>query len=205
MTTLINEVQQTSRINSAEFIALTIFNSDGTIANGGRPYTFSSSYRKEIINGQEYTPLGGLIGVGTNQRDLAATSFDTTITLAGVDPNNIYIVLGNNIRGSQITIHRGFYDFDYAPILNTNPGDTINAHLRYTGIVTGYVITEDRTMDMLTYTITINCSNFKTVLENHVPGRHTSPSDWNKFNPEDTSMSNTPNLFGASFNFGMKK
>lgn len=205
MAEIIDEVRQTSRINSAEFVSLTIYNPDGTVANGGQPFTFSSSYRQEIIEGQVYKPLGGLIGVGTQQRDLSVTSFDTTVTLAGVDPANIYMVLGYNIRGSRISIYRGFYDFDYIPLANTIEGDTIKAHLRYTGIVTGYVITEDRTLDMLTYTITINCSNYKTVLENQNPGRYTSPTSWNKFDPDDTSMSNTPNLYGASFNFGMKK
>jgi hypothetical protein len=201
MAIILDDVNQKSKISSAEFVRLTVYNPDGSIYNGV-PYTFSTSYKEETISGTTFTPLGGLLGIGTQQRDLAATSYDTTITLVGVDPDNIYLVLNSNIRGATIEIARGFYDGN--GILKTN-GVENTVLLRYTGIVTGYTLTEDRSMDMNTYTITINCSNYKTVLENQIPGRYTNPNSWNHFYPSDTSMYNVPNLYGASFDFGMKK
>jgi hypothetical protein len=192
MAQIISDVQNQVKINSAEFVKLVIVNPDSTSVT----YTFSSSYQAEIIEGQTYTPLGGLISIGTQQKDLTVTAFDTVINLVGVDENNINLVLATPIRGSTIEIRRGFYDNNY--ILTSAP-------LRYTGIVTAYTISEDKTtLQDLTYTVTLNCSNYKTVLENQVPGRFTVPSSWNQFFPNDTSMNNVPNLNGASFDFGKK-
>jgi hypothetical protein len=93
MSTIIPEVVATAKVKSAEFVKLTINTST---------YTFSSSYRAETFGGQRYTPVGGLLQIGQQNRDLRATSADTTISLSGLDPDNIYLVLGTPIRGSEV-------------------------------------------------------------------------------------------------------
>jgi hypothetical protein len=183
-----------TNINSAEFVKLTIYNEYSNIANT-TVYTFSSAYKEELIDGQFYTPLGGLLSVGVQQRDLRVTSADTSISLSGVDGNNIYIVLATKIKGSEIEIIRGFYNNSYV-LTNTYP--------RFTGIVTSYNIAEDRMDDYDTFTVTINASSYKTVLENRLAGRKTNEQSWQVFNSSDSSMNNMYSLSGRKFDFGKK-
>lgn len=179
-------------VNNAEFVKLTIYNEYGNTANNN-VYTFSSSYQTETISGQAYTPLGGLLAVGVQQRDIRVTSADTSISLSGIDGNNMAIVLGSLIRGSKLEITRGFYDNNYVL--------TSNAH-RFTGIVTNYNISEERQDNDDNFTITLNASSFKSVLENRIAGRKTNSESWKEYNPTDTSMDRVPSLSDRAFDFG---
>lgn len=187
----IPQVNGTPYVNNAEFVKLTLALSAG----GTQIHTFSTSYKNETIDGDVYIPLGGLLTVSTQQRDLRATGYDTSITLQDVDKTNIAFVLSNDylIKGSQIVFYRGFYDENYS---------LTNTVLRYTGIVTSYAIQENIDGVNDNFTVTINCSNYKTVLENRVAGRNTNPTSWARFYPNDTSMDNVPNLINAVFDFG---
>jgi hypothetical protein len=179
---------------NAEFIKLTIYNDVSNSANTS-VYTFSSAYQEETIDGQVYTPLGGLLAVGVQQRDLRTTSADTSITLSGIDGNNIYAALGTKIKGSKIEITRGFYNNNYV-LANT-------AH-RFTGIVTSYNIGEDLQLieDTDNFTVTVNASSFKSVLENRIAGRKTNPASWQVFNTTDSSMNNIYSISDQNFDFG---
>jgi hypothetical protein len=181
-----------SLVNNAEFVKLTIYNEYGNLANNN-VYTFSSSYQSETIDGQVYTPLGGLLAVGIQQRDIRVTSADTSLSLSGIAGNNMYIVLGSLIRGSKLEITRGFYDNNY--ILTSNAK-------RFTGIVTNYNITEERQDNDDNFTITLNASSFKSVLENRIAGRKTNSESWKEINPTDTSMDRVPSLADRAFDFG---
>jgi hypothetical protein len=190
MSTYIEEVDSVDRIRSAEFIKLTVI---GTNTNA--IYTFSTSYKKETIGGVEYSPMGGLIAIGNQQRDLAVTAYDTSISLAGVDPANISLVLNTNIRGSEIEIHRGFY---------SDGGLITGMYPRFTGIVTSYTISEQREDQIDSFSVVINCSSYKSILENNIGGRRTSPDIWKAlYAGTDTSMDNVVNLNGAYFDFGV--
>jgi hypothetical protein len=179
-------------VNNAEFVKLTVYNEYANTANNN-VYTFSSSYQTETISGQTYTPLGGLLAVGVQQRDIRVTSADTSISLSGIDGNNMAIVLGSLIRGSKLEITRGFYDNNY--ILTSNAQ-------RFTGIITNYNITEERQDNDDNFTITLNASSFKSVLENRIAGRKTNSESWKEYNPTDTSMDRVPSLSDRSFDFG---
>jgi len=192
MTSVIPEVVNVPRINTAEFVSLTVFNEYGNIANANT-YTFSSAYKSEVIDGLTYLPMGGLLGIGNQPHDLRVTSADTSISLSGIGANNISLVLTHKVRGSELKILRGFYDDNY--ILG-------NVYPRFTGIVTGYVIKEDRQNQDDTYTVAITASSYKTVLENRTAGRFTNPSSWRFFNPNDPSMDEVPSISGRAFDFG---
>jgi hypothetical protein len=139
------------------------------------------------------------MAVGTQQRDIRVTSFDTSIVLSGLGDENIYLALGTRIKGSLVQIYRGFYDENY--ILE-------NAVLRFNGIITGYSITQD--FDSIEnrniYSVIMNASSYKTVLENRIAGRKTSPNHWNEYADApatfDSSMTNVPNLINVYFDFG---
>jgi hypothetical protein len=179
-------------VNNAEFVRLTVYNEYGNIGNAN-VYTFSSSYKEETIDGQVYSPLGGLLGVGIQQRDIRVTSADTSVSLSGIDGNNMYVVLASLIRGSKLEITRGFYNNNY--VLTSNAK-------RFTGIVTNYNISEERSDQNDNFTITLNASSFKTVLENRIAGRKTNSESWKESNPTDTSMDRVPSLADRSFDFG---
>ena len=181
-------------INNAEFVKLTIYNEYGNSANV-TVHTFSSAYRQETIDGTVYLPLGGLLAVGTQPRDLRVTSADTSISLSGVSGNNMSIVLGTKIKGSKIEILRGFYNNNFV---------LTNAYPRFTGIVTSYAITEDldNQQNIDNFTITVNASSYKVVLENRIAGRKTNKSSWQVFNPNDSSMNNVYSIADQQFDFG---
>jgi len=181
-------------------VAGTTFTATGAGTGNGTAYvtsvyTFSSAYKPETISGTTYTPLGGLLAVGVQQRDLRVTSADTSLSLSGISGNNIQLVLDNTIRGSKVEIVRGFYD--------NNFNLTSNAH-RFTGIVTSYNITEDRQEKDDNFTVTINCSSYKAVLENRVAGRKTNKQSWQVFNSLDSSMNNVYSIADTQFDFGRK-
>jgi hypothetical protein len=183
-------------INTAEFVKLTIYNEYGNSANV-TVHTFSSAYREETIDGTVYLPLGGLLAVGTQPRDLRVTSADTSIALSGISGNNIAIVLGTKVKGSTIEISRGFYNNNYI-LTNTYP--------RFTGIITSYGIGEDLETNFNgstdNFTVTVNASSYKTVLENRIAGRKTNKSSWQVFNSTDSSMNNVYSIADQTFDFG---
>jgi hypothetical protein len=234
-TPAIDAALKSNRLKDAEFVRLVIQNpnilntSTNTYSTGtATTYCFSTSFQPEVITDQNndssnvsgtYTPLGNLLAISGHQRDISATSYDTQISLVGIDPNKINLVLQvgldpvtmtytGGIKGSQIQIWRGFYDDAYKLI------DT--PQLRYTGIVTSYRIAEDRQGISDTFVLTLQCSSFKTVLENRTPGRHTNGASWNKNIPPnydangvpqnaayDTGMDRIQAIHGLTFNFGM--
>lgn len=194
MQTIPEVANNTPLITNAEFVKLTIYNEYGNLANANT-YTFSSSYKTETIGGTQYTPLGGLLSVGVQNRDLRVTSADTSIALSGIDGNNIQVVLDSQgkIRGSELQITRGFYDANMV---------LANTYTRFTGIVTSYNISEDRQEQDDNFTVTLNASSYKTVLENRVAGRKTNKSSWQEVNSTDSSMNNIYSIAGQTFDFG---
>ena len=181
-----------TEITNAEFVKLTIYNEFGNTANTN-VYTFSSSYKEETIANTVYDPLGGLLAVGAQNRDLRVTAGDTTISLSGVSGNSIFIVLDKKIRGSELEILRGFYD------ANMN---LTNTYQRFTGIVTSYSIVEDREELEDTFTISLNASSYKIVLENRIAGRKTNKESWRYFDSNDASMDQVYSIAGVQFDFG---
>jgi len=192
MAQLIPEVDNTSSIYSAEFVKLTIYNEYSNIANVSI-HTFSSAYKSETIDGTVYLPLGGLLSVGAQNRDLRVTSGDTLISLSGISGNNIQLVLDNKIRGSEIEVTRGFYDAN---------GVLGNTYLRFTGIITSYAIQEEREGQDDNFTVLVSASSYKTVLQNRIAGRKTNQESWQFFNPNDTSMNQVYSIAGVQFDFG---
>jgi hypothetical protein len=210
MANIVNSVNSnTNLLVNAEFVRLTV---EG--GPDGGVYTFSSGYKVETFtdtasglqvtnvnpgntaNTLAFKPLGALVGVSGHQRDLTVTSFDTNISLAGIDPNKLKLVIDASIKGSKIEIWRGFY--------NANNILT-EASKRYTGIVTGYTLTENRVGEIDTFVLDLHCSSYKRVLENRHSGRFTNSQSWRQNgNANDTSMDAVANLTNIVFPFGQK-
>ena len=182
------------KLITADFVKLTIYNSVNNPADTS-VYTFSSAYNFQVIDGLEYGPLGGMLQISAQQRDLQATGAQTSISLSGLSGDNIFIVLGLKIQGAGLQIIRGFYNENYNLTSFAN---------RFTGIVTSYNITEDRKDITDNFTVTLNATNFKGVLSNRVSGRKTNLNSWTRVNPLDSSMNNLASIAGQYFDFGMK-
>ena len=88
-------------IRHGEFIKLELPTQTLYFCNAAAPIT---------VNGMTFTNLNTLLQLGDIQRDIKATNDDLTITLTGIDPANIALILSNNIKGSMIHVWRGFFD-----------------------------------------------------------------------------------------------
>lgn len=191
MTTNINSVNNKIKITDAEFVKLTV----ELAAGGTETYTFSSAYRPETFGGVTYLPTGSFLSISQHQKSIESTNFDTTVQLAGIDEQNIYIALSPlyKLKGSVVEIYRGFYNDAYV---------LTETSLRFTGIINNFSITETQDETNITYAVSLTCSNFKTIFENKRSGRFTNKASWQKFAPTDKSMNRIETLHKKAFDFG---
>lgn len=180
------------QINSAEFVRITIYN-DYEIPADTTVLTASSAYKDEVIDAQVFSAVGGLMSIGNQQKSIRVTSADTTVALSGIQGTLINTVLSTKIRGSELEIWRGFYN---------TAGELTSTAKRFTGIITSYNITEDRTGLEDSFIVSVNASSYKTVLANRVAGRKTNKESWQFFNADDSSMNNVYSIATQTFDFG---
>lgn len=163
-------------------------------------YTFCNASAAITVGGNTFSGLGSLLSVGAVNREIKATSIDMIIGLIGIDPTNISIVLGSNIKGSTVEVWRGFFDSNYQII--TSPSTQF--FKRYQGIVSNISITEDwnDSIRSRTATASISCTSFRSILENRIAGIKTNLSTWQQRYASDTSMSRVAAISGQYFDFG---
>jgi hypothetical protein len=182
-----------SQINHAEFVKL-------TVGNAATVYTFCNAAAPITVGGITFANLGALLNVGDVQRDIKATSDDMTIALTGIDPTNVGIILGNDIKGSLVEVWRGFFDSNNQII--TTP--TTQFFKRYQGIINSVSITEDFNSEARTRiaTCSISCSSMRRVLENRLSGVKTNQNNWQFIYAGDTSMNRVSEISNTFFDFG---
>jgi hypothetical protein len=190
MTTTMTALNSSS-IQQAEFIRLTLPSNTYTFCNAASPIT---------VNGIPFTNLGSLLQLSDIKRDIKANSSDLSVSLTGVDGTNVAVVLGSDIKGSRIEVWRGFLDSNNQII--TTP--TQQFFKRYQGIVSNFSITEDfnEQLRIRVATVGLSCASFRTILENRVGGVRTTPKIWQVYYPNDTSMNRVPTIAGSYFDFG---
>jgi hypothetical protein len=181
------------QIRHAEFVKLTVGLSETV-------YTFCNAAAPITVGGITFANLGALLNVGDIQRDMRSTSDDMTIALTGIDPTNIGIILGNDIKGSLVEVWRGFFD-DNNQIITT---PTTQFFKRYQGIINSVSITEDFNSELRTRiaTCSIACSSMRRILENRLGGVKTNQSSWQFLYPNDLSMSRVATIANTYFDFG---
>lgn len=182
-----------SQINHAEFVKL-------TVGNAATVYTFCNAAAPITVGGITFSNLGALLSVGDVQRDIKATSDDMTIALTGIDPTNVGIILGNDIKGSLVEVWRGFFDSNNQII--TTP--TTQFFKRYQGIINSVSITEDFNSEARTRiaTCSISCSSMRRILENRLSGVKTNQNNWQFIYAGDTSMNRVAEISNQYFDFG---
>jgi hypothetical protein len=183
-----------SQINHAEFVKL-------TVGNAATVYTFCNAAAPITVGGITFANLGALLSVGDVQRDIKATSDDMTIALTGIDPTNVGIILGNDIKGSLVEVWRGFFDSNNQII--TTP--TTQFFKRYQGIINSVSITEDFNSEARTRiaTCSISCSSMRRILENRMSGVKTNQQSWQFiYGASETSMNRVSTIANTYFDFG---
>jgi hypothetical protein len=182
-----------SQINHAEFVKL-------TVGNAATVYTFCNAAAPITVGGITFANLGALLNVGDVQRDIKATSDDMTIALTGIDPTNVGIILGNDIKGSLVEVWRGFFDSNNQII--TTP--TTQFFKRYQGIINSVSVTEDFNSEARTRiaTCSISCSSMRRILENRLSGVKTNQNNWQFIYAGDTSMNRVSEISNQYFDFG---
>ena len=183
-----------SQINHAEFVKL-------TVGNAATVYTFCNAAAPITVGGITFANLGALLNVGDVQRDIKATSDDMTIQLTGIDPTNVGIILGNEIKGSLVEVWRGFFDSNNQII--TTP--TTQFFKRYQGIINSVSITEDFNTEarQRIATCSIACSSMRRILENRLSGMRTNQDAWQfVYGTSETSMNRVAQIANTYFDFG---
>ena len=192
--TVINAVNSSS-IRHAEFVRMVVGQTGSQST-----YTFCNAAAPTTINGITFLGLGALLGISDVQRDIKATSDDMTISLTGIDPTYVSVILGSYIKGSTVEVWRGFLD-DNNQIITT---PTQQFFKRYQGIINNVSITENFDSQMRTRvaTCSVSCSSMRRILENRMSGVKTNQQSWQFFYPADASMNRVATIANTYFDFG---
>lgn len=192
--TTINAVNSPSIIH-AEFVRMVVGQTGSTTT-----YTFCNAAAPVTVNGITFTNLGALLGVGDVQRDIKATSDDMTISLTGIDPTWVSVILGTYIKGSTVEVWRGFLDSNNQII--TTP--TQQFFKRYQGIINNVSISEnfDSQARIRVATCSVSCSSMRRILENRMSGVKTNQQSWQFFYSGDASMNRVATIANMYFDFG---
>mgnify|MGYP003638999382 CR=1 FL=1 len=197
-----------NNIRHAEFIKLSV---------GATPtvYTFCNAAAPITVGGTTYSNLGSLLMLGNIQQDMKNTSADLTISLTGIDPNNIALMLSSNIKGSLVEVWRGFLAnikgsnidvwrgfLDSNNQIITSPSQQF--FKRYTGIINSVSITEtfDDKARTRVATCSIACCSMRKILESRIGGMKTNQKSWQFVYPGDTSMNRVSVISNQYFDFG---
>ena len=157
--------------------------------------TFSDYHKDYTISGILYQGLGELLSVSNTEDNLRAAPSEITVVISGIPAGNAYDVLNYRIKGSNLTVYRGFFDVNTGELLSIagNPAG------KFQGVVSNYDITDDLEMGSSTGTVTITFT-VKSVVEmlnNKISGRRTAPADF-----PNGDMNRVPALAKSNFNFG---
>lgn len=190
MTTAIAALSSSS-IRFAEFVRLTLPTQTLTFCNAAGSIT---------VNGITFEGLSTLLQIGEIQKNIKANSADLQISLTGIDPSTVSIVLGANLKGSKIELWRGFLDSNNQII--TTPSTQF--FKRYQGIINNIAINEEFN-DQLRQriaTCVVTSSSMRTVLDARIAGLKTNEQSWKQFYPNDTSMDRVAIIAATYFDFG---
>jgi hypothetical protein len=182
-------------IRHAEFVRMVVGQAGSTTT-----YTFCNASAPITVSGITFTNLGALLGVGDVQRDIKATSDDMTISLTGIDPTWVGVILGTYIKGSTVEVWRGFLDSNNQII--TSP--TLQFFKRYQGIINNVSISENFDSQARTRvaTCSVSCSSMRRILENRMSGVKTNQQSWQFFYGTDKSMNQVAAIANTYFDFG---
>lgn len=190
---VIAPIENTNNIRYADFVR---------VITPTATYSFATTPTALSITGLGvFDGLGSLIGIGEVQRDIKSTANQTSMTLVGIDTALLGWVLGQEIKGSQITMWKGFFDTSGNLITG---GGTGGLYQYFYGYVNTFTIGEQWMEDarMFVGTIAVSASSIQIILQNRTGGRFTNDASWKFYNPTDTSMNRVGFVSTIYYPFG---
>ena len=188
-------LDNTNNIRYADFVR--VISPSGTY----RFATTASALTINAVDSQPFDGLGSLISIGDIQRDIKSTANQTSVSLVGIDTALLSWVLSQDIKGSQITMWKGFFDTSGNLITTGGSG---GLYQYFYGFINTYQISEQWMEEIRSYigTISIQASNIQMILQNRTAGRFTNDPSWQYFNSGDTSMNRVSTISTLYFQFG---
>jgi hypothetical protein len=192
---VITPVDNTNNIRIADFVRLTT--PDATY----RFATTASALTIPAVDAQPFQALGQLVKVGDATKDIKSTANETTVTLVGIDQAMLGLVLGQNIKGSQIEMWHGFFNTDGALI---TAGGSGGLYQFFNGYINSFSISEQWNEELRSFmgAITVSASSIQLILQNRTAGRYTNNNSWTFFEPTDTSMNRVAFITNINYAFG---
>jgi hypothetical protein len=188
-------VQNTNTIRYADFVRMTTPSATYRFATTPTAITVPS------VDALPFTALGQLVKVGNATRDIKSTANETTVTLVGIDPTMLALVLGTEIKGAQLEMWHGFFNAN-GELLTT--GGTGGLYKFFNGYVNSFGISEQWYEEVRGYlgTITVSASSVQLILQNRLAGRYTNNNSWQFYAPNDTSMNRVSFIQTINYAFG---
>jgi hypothetical protein len=188
-------VQNTNNIRYADFVRVTTPDAVYRFATTASPLTISA------VDSEPFDALGSLVKVGDAQRDIKSTANETTFTLVGIDTAMLGLVLGNQIKGSQIEAWKGFFNTDGSLMTAGGQG---GLYQFFNGYINSFSITEQWMEEIRQYTglVSVNASSIQIILKNRIGGRYTNDNSWQFYNEGDTSMNRVVFISSINYYFG---
>jgi hypothetical protein len=188
-------VQNTNNIRYANFVRIT------TPSATYRFATTPSAITVSAVDTQPFSGLGQLVSVGSVQRDIKSTAAETTVTLVGIDTTMLALVLGAELKGSQIEMWHGFFDQNDVLITTGGAG---GLYQFFNGFINSFSIGEQWMEEARSYvgTATVSASSVQLILQNRIAGRYTNNNSWQFFNSGDTSMERVNYISTINYYFG---
>jgi hypothetical protein len=192
---VITPVDNTNNIRIADFVRLTTPDAIYRFATTASPLTVGA------VDAQPFQALGQLVKVGDAVKDIKSTANETTITLVGIDQTMLGLVLGQNIKGSQLEMWHGFFDTNGALI---TAGGSGGLYQFFNGYVNSFAISEQWNEESRSFmgAITVSASSIQLILQNRTAGRFTNNNSWTFYNPTDTSMNRVSFVTTINYLFG---
>lgn len=203
MSTAISQVNTGNQIEHGVLIEMTL---------DGIEYYISNCY-KTIPNpafpddpDKAFVALAGFLSVSEIQSNITNANDEIQVSLSAIPSDYIAALIGEPIKGGEISIYRAFFDYQTQEII------TGAVYQRFNGVISNFSVQEDISVDgsspEVSHTITIIASSIMGVLENKISGRRTNRQDYQIVYAElnnlstDPSMDRVEELFNASFDFG---
>ena len=192
---VIAPVDNTNNIRYADFVRITTASAVYRFATTPTALTISA------VDANPFSALGQLVNVGSATRDIKSTANETTVTLVGIDTTMLSLVLGADIKGSEIEMWHGFFDTNNEFITT---GGTGGLYQFFNGYINSFAISEQWMEEARAFVgvITVSASSIQLVLQNRVAGRYTNNNSWQFYNSADTSMNRVNYISTINYYFG---
>jgi len=165
------------------------------VVPGGSTLRFSDYYKAFDIGGNTFGSLGNLLSISPNKSEIRASKHELSVSITGIPSANLTLALDEDIKGSAVTIYKGFYNPSTMAFVATPTK-------KFEGLVNNVGFQEKLKGDESSFDITFICSSVLAILLTQTAGRRTNPVDMKKIYSTDTSFDRVPNIRNSNYNFG---